>query len=73
MLVLQRKLQQSVLIGDNIKITILDSGVDGVKLAIDAPKDIAILREELVEAAKMNQEAVLNNPSVDELKKMFLH
>lgn len=73
MLVLQRKLQQSVLIGDNIKITILDSGVDGVKLAIDAPKDIAILREELVEAAKMNQEAVLNNPSVDDLKKMFLH
>lgn len=73
MLVLQRKLQQSVLIGDNIKITILDSGVDGVKLAIEAPKDIAILREELVEAAKMNQEAVLNNPSVDELKKMFLH
>lgn len=72
MLVLQRKLQQSVLIGDNIKITILDSGVDGVKLAIDAPKNIAILREELVEAAKINQEAVLNNPSVDDLKKMLL-
>lgn len=72
MLVLQRKLQQSVLIGNNIKITVLESGVDGVKLAIDAPKDIAILREELVEAAKTNQEAVLKNPSVDDLKKMLL-
>lgn len=72
MLVLQRKTHQSIIIGDQIKITVLESGVDGVKLAIDAPKDIQILREELVEAAQTNREAVLKNPSMEELKKIFL-
>lgn len=57
MLVLQRKQKQSICIGDDITITILESGSDGVKIAIDAPKEISILRGELMEAKKANQEA----------------
>lgn len=72
MLILQRKLKQSICIGDDIKITILESGVDGVKLAIEAPREISILREELVEAKKVNQEASCNQKqTVEELKQLY--
>lgn len=47
MLVITRKKGESLLIGDNIEITVvrLDDGT--VKLAIDAPRNITILRKEL--------------------------
>ncbi|MDE6961035.1 MAG: carbon storage regulator CsrA, partial [Lachnospiraceae bacterium] len=50
MLILRRKKNESLLIGDNIRITIIECAGDGVRLAIDAPKQISILREELSEA-----------------------
>ena len=48
MLILQRKKEQALNIGDNISITVLEIGNDWVKLAIDAPRDVSILRSELV-------------------------
>lgn len=57
MLILQRRKGQSLSINNNIKLTIVDTGANWVKLAIDAPKEIPILRTELVEAAAENQEA----------------
>ncbi|MBE5976646.1 carbon storage regulator [Lacrimispora xylanisolvens] len=74
MLILQRKKEQSLNIGDNISITILEIGNDWVKLAIDAPRDISILRSELVEAVSANQEAVslpLNAGSISKMKEFF--
>lgn len=70
MLVLQRKKNQSIMIGDNIELSVLEVGGDWVKLAISAPKDISILRKELAEAAKVNQES-LGVGSLDVLKKMI--
>ncbi len=57
MLILQRRKGESVCINDDIKITISDIGSEWVKLAIDAPKGIPILRSELQEAALENQKA----------------
>lgn len=57
MLILQRKKGQELTIGDNICITVLDVGNDWVKIAIDAPRDVSILRSELIEAASANKEA----------------
>lgn len=57
MLILQRRKGQSLSINNNITLTIVDAGADWVKLAIDAPKEIPVLRTELVEAAAENQEA----------------
>ena len=74
MLILQRKKEQSLNIGDNISITVLEIGNDWVKLAIDAPRDISILRSELVEAVSANQEAVslpLNAGSISKMKEFF--
>ncbi len=50
MLILRRKKNESLLIGENIRITVIECAGDGVRLAIDAPKQISILREELSEA-----------------------
>lgn len=47
MLVITRKKGESLLIGDNIEITVVKLDDGSVKLAIDAPKDVAILRKEL--------------------------
>lgn len=57
MLILQRKKGQSLTIGENVTLTITDIGQDGVKLAIDAPKDVLVLRSELLEVAKENEAA----------------
>ena len=52
MLVLARKLDESIVIGENIvvKVISIDKGV--VKLGIDAPSNISILRSELLEDVK---------------------
>ena len=58
MLILSRKEDESIVIGDNItlKIISIDKGI--VKLGIDAPSDVAILRSELLEAVEeSNKEA----------------
>jgi len=49
MLVLTRGVGERVIIGDNIVITILEVNGRFVKIGIDAPRDIEILREELCE------------------------
>jgi carbon storage regulator CsrA len=50
MLVLSRKQNQEVLIGDQIKITVLKSRGNTVRLGIDAPRDIKVVRGELTAA-----------------------
>ena len=57
MLILKRKKGQGVQIGENIKISLLDIYGDNVKISIEAPREVKILRNELAEAAKVNQEA----------------
>jgi carbon storage regulator len=47
MLVLTRKAGQRLLIGDNIRITVLDCQNGRIKIGIEAPPDVMILREEL--------------------------
>ena len=72
MLVLQRKKNQSVIIGENIEVTVLEIGRDWVKLAFNAPKDVSILRKELIEAAKVNREAAkADSGALDAVKKMM--
>ena len=57
MLILRRKAGEMLLIGDDIKLTVLDVYEGGVRLAIDAPRSIPILRSELLQAADANRDA----------------
>lgn len=57
MLILSRKLDESIMIGDSItlKVIAIDKGV--VKLGIDAPSHIRILRSELIRAVEDSNKA----------------
>jgi carbon storage regulator len=50
MLVLSRQKDESIIIGDDIKITIVDVRGDKVRLGIDAPREISVHRIEVYEA-----------------------
>jgi len=52
MLILGRKTGESVIIGDNIVVTILAVDGDRIKVGIDAPAEVRILRQELYESVK---------------------
>jgi carbon storage regulator len=47
MLVLSRKINQSIMIGDGIEICIVDIKGDQVKIGIDAPKQVPVYRKEV--------------------------
>lgn len=72
MLILQRKKGQSLTIGDQITLTITEIGQDGVKLAIDAPKDVLVLRSELLEVVREN-EAAAKPVSIQTLNEFLNH
>ena len=57
MLILQRKAGESVLIGEEIEVSVLSVEAGRVRLAIQAPKSVSILRSELKTAAEANREA----------------
>lgn len=57
MLVITRSQGQSVMIGDDIEIIISEVGTEKVKISIDAPKNIKIVRKELLEISKENEDA----------------
>ncbi|MCA9071673.1 MAG: carbon storage regulator CsrA [Planctomycetaceae bacterium] len=52
MLVLSRQRDESIIIGDNIVITIVDIRGDKVRLGIQAPKEITVHRQEVYDAIK---------------------
>lgn len=67
MLVLTRKVEQKIRIGNNIVITVLKVQGDQVSLGIDAPRDLPIVREELLngnfakKTACSNKECLLDH------------
>lgn len=62
MLVLTRKVDQSIMIGDQIRIVVVDVRGDQVKIGIDAPRDIMVHRQEVYQEIQAeNQRAVLKN------------
>lgn len=49
MLVLRRKVNQSIVIGDNIRVVVVAVEGDHVKIGVQAPRDISVHRSELVD------------------------
>ncbi|MDR1894823.1 MAG: carbon storage regulator CsrA [Spirochaetales bacterium] len=58
MLILARKVNESITIGEKIEVTVIDIKGDQVKLGIIAPRDIKVFRREVYDAIQReNQEA----------------
>jgi carbon storage regulator len=57
MLVLSRKPGETIIIGDNIRISVVSIAPGRVKIGIDAPKDVSIHREEIMEAVANGDKA----------------
>ncbi|UWG98307.1 carbon storage regulator CsrA [Dehalobacter sp. DCM] len=73
MLVLSRKIDQKIIINDNIEITIVAVSGDQVRIGINAPKDVKILRSEVVEEIeKQNKEAMLAAVAEEKNSKVVL-
>lgn len=69
MLVLSRKNGQKIIINDNIEITILESKFDSCKIAIDAPRDVKIYREEVYKQIQMTNK-LSNRTSIDSIESL---
>lgn len=70
MLVIKRKVSESILIGDDIEIIISEISQDKVKIAINAPKEVKVTRKELEETCEFNKTASekINKSSLMSLK-----
>ncbi|MCA9106522.1 MAG: carbon storage regulator [Planctomycetales bacterium] len=57
MLVLSRKVGERILIGNNIAVTVVRLASGGVRLGIEAPPDMPVVREELAQQMKQESSA----------------
>lgn len=57
MLVLSRQRDETIMIGDDVEVTIVDIRGDKVRLGINAPKDLAVHRKEVWAAIKLEKAA----------------
>ena len=72
MLVLTRKTNESIMIGDEIKVTVVEVRGDQVKLGITAPKQISVHREEIFLAIqKENIKAAASQIGLGELEQIW--
>ena len=79
MLILSRKIDEKIKIGDEITITLIDVHGDQVKIGVEAPKNVKVFRQEVFDAIQNeNNAAVVEEnentkaiESMSELSKLF--
>lgn len=64
MLVITRKINEGIKINDNIEVIVVDVSGEKVKLGINAPREIKIVRSELIQTEQANKEAALSPATV---------
>lgn len=65
MLVITRKNGEGLHIGDNVRVTVVETSKDRVKIGIDAPYDVRIIRDELFDTERFNIQAAVHKPAAD--------
>lgn len=71
MLILTRKPGESIILGDNIEIKVLEVSDSRVKLGIEAPRDVKVLRKEVISTIEENKEAAMTTPKTEDLKNLL--
>ena len=64
MLVLSRKVNQSIMVGDNVRVVVVAVDRDQVKLGIEAPREIAVHRSEIYEEIQRSNRSAAAQPDV---------
>ena len=68
MLILSRKINEKIMIGDNIAVSIIEIRGDQVRIGIDAPKTVKVFRQEIFDAIKAeNRAASLSASKIPQL------
>ncbi len=70
MLVLTRKTDESILVGEDIKITLLQIDADRVKIGIDAPRHMRILRYETMEKTRQENQLAAEQANLAALSRL---
>jgi carbon storage regulator len=58
MLILTRRVGEAIVIGDDVKVTVLGTKGNQVRLGVDAPKSVSVHREEIQQRVNNEREAV---------------
>lgn len=67
MLILQRKPGESLVIGENVTVSVISIEGGRVRLAISAPPEVSILRSELLDATEANRDSAVEEAAPAEL------
>ncbi len=72
MLALSRKTNESIMIGNDIEISVLEIRGDQVKIGIKAPKNVPIFRKEIfLQIEEENKQAIAQEQSPEAIKELF--
>ena len=64
MLILSRKINEKIMIGDDISVSIIDIRGDQVRIGVDAPKSVKVFRQEVFDAIRAENKAAAQSASV---------
>ena len=67
MLILTRRVGETLMIGDNVTVTVLGVKGNQVRIGINAPKDLAVHREEIYQRIKLEQVGPTGETGPDEV------
>ena len=65
MLVLKRKAGESIIVADNIEIKIIEVEEGRIKIGIDAPKEVSIIRKEVLDETKSENKTASESRNID--------
>lgn len=71
MLALSRKANESIIIGNDIEVTILEVKGEQVKIGIKAPKSIPVYREEVYQQIRESNKEAASDAVTENLKSLF--
>lgn len=72
MLILSRKTNQKIRIGDSIEITVIEVKGDQVKIGVEAPRSVKVFRKEIYDEIQRENQAARVTGNIDSLAKLGL-
>lgn len=71
MLILSRKMNEKITIGDQITVTIIEIRGDQVKIGVEAPKNVKVFRQEIFNAIQNENRAAVSPENLGALSNLF--